>query len=141
MAVDSCEPEVIAALEKQGWRVKEKPMALRAGRRNVYADLRVSRLTEDFEEMRIVVEVKCFDDPKHDLQELYGALGQYLVYRVALENNPDYSPLYLSIPNEAYQRLDRVYRIERLLQRERINIVIIDIVRMEVVQWITWTPS
>ncbi|NJL43347.1 MAG: hypothetical protein HC935_08680, partial [Pseudanabaena sp. SU_2_4] len=35
----------------------------------------------------IIVEVKCFTNPKVDLPELYTAIGQYEIYRSALSKN------------------------------------------------------
>jgi hypothetical protein len=141
MAVDSCEPEVITALEKQGWRLVKRPVAFRSGKRSVYADLGLSRTTEDGDEFIVIVEVKCFTNPDDDLQEFYKAVGQYALYQELAEEIPYISTVYLAIPDEAYERLLNTYNVIRVFQSNRVNLVIIDISELEVVQWITWTPS
>ena len=141
MAVDTCEPEVIAALEKQGWRVKDKPLMLPLGMRSVYADLLLSQTNEDFEQTLLVVEVKCFNHPEHDLSQLYDAVGQYVVYQYAMREEHVDTAICLAIPVDAYERLINVYELDGFFEHSQINLVIIDINMAEVLQWITWTPS
>lgn len=141
MAVDSCEPEVIAALEKQGWRVKAKPVYLRTGERYVAADLALARRHDDREEYIIVVEVKCFADDSRDLHEFYAAMGQYQTYENLLQHEPWQAPIYLALPDEAYDRLHHIYDVAHLFELHRINLVIINLETVEVVRWIIWPQS
>lgn len=83
-AVDNCEPQVIRALEKAGWRVIGKPFTLRIREHDFFADLQLERI-EDSANQIIVVEVKCFSDENavaHDLQQ---AIGHYITYRAVLK--------------------------------------------------------
>src|SRR5690606_11495586 len=141
MAVDSCEPEVIAALEKQGWRVKAKPLYLRTGDRQVAADLALSRRHDDHEEYIIVVEVKCFPDDSRDLHEFYTAMGQYQTSEDLLQHEPSQPPIYLAIPDVAYDRLLHIYNVVHLFELHRINLVIINLDTAEIVRWMIWPQS
>lgn len=110
------------------------------GRRSVYADLALSRFSEDSEETLVVVEVKCFNNPEQDLTQLYESIGQYLIYQHVLRRERVSVPLYLSLPADAYERLMRIYDITDIFEYSQINLVIIDLEVVEVVEWITWTP-
>jgi len=98
---------MIRAFEKVGWRVHEKPYLIRTAKRNLYADFGLQRANEDNLEQIIIMEVKCFTDPQTDLQELYTAIGQYQLYQNALTEHRIAYPLYLAIPQTAYERLTR----------------------------------
>jgi hypothetical protein len=52
--------------------------------------------------MIIVVEVKCFDSTRTQLDEFYQAVGQYVSYRNALTINDMHLPVYLSVPLSVY---------------------------------------
>ncbi|MCC7450459.1 MAG: hypothetical protein IT324_23775 [Anaerolineae bacterium] len=135
-AIDSCEPPILRALQKDGWHVRIKPYAIHSGKHLTFADASLERVTEDRIEHIVVVEVKCFNDPQADLPELYTAIGQYLFYRSALLLIGNPPPLYLAVPTRAYARLTSDSVIMAVLQDARIKLIIIDLETEEVVQWI-----
>jgi hypothetical protein len=102
-AIDQCEPAIIRAFEKQGWKVKNHPFSIRIDEQerisHLYADFRLR--SED--NTIIVVEVKCFPESASFLDEFYRAWGQYEVYRLALINAEMDFPLYLAVPLHIYQ--------------------------------------
>jgi hypothetical protein len=51
-----------------------------------------------------VVEIKCFGDPDRDIEEFYRALGQYEMYRAALEVQNVTARLFLTIPQKSLSR-------------------------------------
>jgi len=130
------EPPIVRALEKDGWDVEKKPYRLLAENRTVYADLCLARHLNGHPEEIIIVEVKCFTNPMTDLQELYGAMGQYLYYRSILLFHHIDLPVYLAIPQEAYLRLTADLVIRILFYERGVNLVIVDLDREQVVQWI-----
>jgi Holliday junction resolvase-like predicted endonuclease len=82
-AIDKCEENIIKALEKEGWDVLDKPYQIKfAKKRYVYADLGL--INRDNEKI-IIVEVKCF--PSAPLDSFYGAVGQYISYRLMLKRD------------------------------------------------------
>lgn len=130
-ALDSCQPQVIRALEKAGWKVSPVPHAIRAPKRRypLLADIRASRGSEEI----IIVEVKCFlDDP---LAELYSAIGQYLIYRSLLRlSSPDYS-LYMAVPTEAYHGILNDIGMD-VIRESQIKLLIVDLAREVIDQWL-----
>lgn len=98
---DSCEPQIVRALEKAGWTVTPGPHLIYVpGRRNpLMADIHAQRGDNHM----IIAEVKCFTDKQ--LDELYTSIGQYLVYRSMLKRERSTTPLYLAIPQDVYETL------------------------------------
>jgi hypothetical protein len=136
-AYDNCEPQIITALQKEGWRILNKPYVIRGDQHNALADFNMQRGVNGRSEQIIVLEVKCFNNPKTDMQELYTAVGQYGFYQEALLREQIFHPLYLAVPLEAYKRLTQDANIKSLLIRFAIKLVVIDTDQEEVVQWIT----
>jgi hypothetical protein len=136
MALDVCEPQVIRALEKAGWRVLEKPFTLRSNTRLVYADFSLQRLANGSAEQIIVVEVKCFTDPGEDLTQFYITKGQYDLYLVAVSLSKLHFPVYLAIPDVAYARLMNDEFIRGVIDQSKMKLVVVDIDKEEVIEWI-----
>jgi hypothetical protein len=135
-AIDSCEPQVIRAFEKDGWEILEKPRVIRGDTTNVLADMSLRRVLGELVQEIIILEVKCFSDPKADLQEVYTAIGQYQVYRTGLLNNNEDLPLYLAVPLTAYRRFQNESMIASALRSMLIKIVVVDIEEENVELWI-----
>jgi predicted metalloprotease with PDZ domain len=134
-ALDACEPQIIHALEKDGWQIVEKPHQIKVDRRIVFADFSARHTNEDGDHYIIVMEVKCFANPKTDLTELYTAIGQYQLYRTALLKNDENYPLYLAIPHNAYERFVDNPTLLATFQVTEVKLVVVDIVQEVVVQW------
>lgn len=133
-ATDSCEPQVIRALQKEGWKVLEQHYHIYLGinKGSVYADL----LIQKAEKQLLVVEIKCFADQRSLMDELYHGIGQYLIYRTALELKRLAEPVYLALPTHAYARLVKHDAIRLTLEGAKINLIIIDMDQQEIEQWI-----
>lgn len=130
-ALDSCHSNVVKALEKDGWSVSPVPHAIRApGRRYpLLADLRAERDSDTI----IVVEIKCFmDDP---LVELYGAIGQYLIYRNLLTQSSNPYPLYLAVPTYAYHGIVKEVGAG-VIAETQMKVIVINIDNEVIEQWL-----
>jgi XisH protein len=133
--IDQCEPQVVAALQKAGWIVTHQPFPIRISREEgVYADLRL-RHTDDKQTI-IVVEVKCFSEKRSVLDEFYRAVGQYMLYRNAMTLKHIDVPLYLSVPFDTYSRFFNRDMIQAVIQDAKISIIVIDVGREEIAQWL-----
>jgi len=135
-ALDSCEPEVIRALEKDGWGIDQKPFVIRTDLHNVLADFSLRRNVDIPTEHIIILEVKCFSNPDNDLQEFYTAMGQYQFYRYALLLEGVRWSIYLAVPHVAYQRLVEDDAMVATFEQLSVNLVTIDLEREVVIQWI-----
>jgi len=136
-AYDNCEPQIINALQKDGWRIISKPYMIRTNKHTAYADFSMQRGVNGRTEQIIVLEVKCFANPKTDLQELYTAIGQYGFYREVLRKKQRPLPLYLALPDSAYERLISDLNIKALLKDASVKMVIVNLEQEEIVEWIT----
>jgi hypothetical protein len=135
-ALDNCEPQIIRALDKDGWLVIDHPLTIRnaLGRNHVYADLRL-RQTNTGQQI-IVVEVKCFPDARSVLEEFYHAIGQYQVYRNALELNQMDVPLYLAVPLPVYADFFQRTLIQKTLGEVKVKLLVVDLENEVIVQWV-----
>ncbi len=133
--LDSCHPQVVAALEKAGWRVVVSPFRLETTLNDLWVDILLNRLSESEQQEIIVVEVKCFSDQTAQTYELYVAIGQYLVYRELLIANHIDRPLYLAIPTRAFHGIFEAIGITVAIKTE-MKLIVIDLDKEEVVQWI-----
>lgn len=73
-AIDSCEPQVIRALQKDGWQILYKPHSIRLSNRQVFADFSVWRIEGNHTVEAVILEVKCFTDATDDLENFYTAV-------------------------------------------------------------------
>jgi XisH protein len=63
-------------LQKDGWDVNEMPFTVAVvDRRPLYIDLYAERRMENELRAMVVIEIKCFFDPRSELNELYTAIG------------------------------------------------------------------
>jgi hypothetical protein len=135
-ALDACEPQIIRALEKAGWQIVDKPYSILVERnRSVHADFSAQRTTDKGTEMILIIEVKCFTNPRADLQELYTAIGQYQYYRSRLHRSQDNYPLFLAIPAEAYGRFSAKPSFLDALMDSEVQLLIVDTVAEVILQW------
>lgn len=123
---DVCEPQVIHALEKIGWRVINRQFPLRldplVGKGLLLADLRLQKS----QDVMMVVEVKCFINEKRILDAFYYAVGQYLVYRSALAIAQIDEPIYLVVPSFLAFTFLKQATIQFLLQSIIIRVIVVD---------------
>ncbi|WP_308737845.1 element excision factor XisH family protein [Nostoc sp. 'Peltigera membranacea cyanobiont' N6] len=84
-AKDAFHAVVKTALEKEGWLITHAPYALQAGTLELYVDLGAEQvIAAEKQGQKIAVEIKSFLSPSK-ITELYAALGQFIIYRIALQ--------------------------------------------------------
>jgi hypothetical protein len=133
--LDKCQPQVANALRKDGWTVIEKASPIRYERIFVLADLSATRQHNGTVEQLIIVEVKCFSDSRVYLDELYRAIGQYLIYRSALRVRDGTETLYLAVPTHAHIELFQRRVVRDTIREAGIRLLVVDLDREEIVQW------
>ncbi|MCU0481843.1 MAG: hypothetical protein MUE54_11645 [Anaerolineae bacterium] len=133
-AVDTCQPQVIRALEKDGWRIQQSPFHLADAKRSIFVDALMTKGINGSRQQLLLTEIKCFAQFNNMTPDLYGAIGQYLIYRAMLQNMMNPMPLYLAIPRHAYEHIfdDAVVRV---INEAKINLIVIDLVLEEIVLW------
>jgi XisH protein len=82
----------------------------------------------------IAVEIKSFVTDS-DISEFHTALGQYLNYRQALEDEEPDRVLHLAVPIETYNDFFQIPFIQNSLSRHNINTILYDPVKEEIQSW------
>lgn len=134
-ALDQCHDQVIRAFQKDGWQVERAPFRVSTPSRTVFVDVRFTHRSNGITQQIVLIEIKCFPDDSSITQELYGAIGQYLIYRAMLAERQMPDPIFLSIPEDIYTRsFDPA--VQRVINEGKINVVIVNIYEERIVQWI-----
>jgi len=138
MAKDKYHENVRQALVKDGWTITEDPYFLMVGKRRGYIDLGAERIIVAEKGLeKIAVEVKSFIGTS-DLDSFEDALGQFLIYLVALEEKDISRTLFLAVPEAFYERFFDDPFFLRLAQRFGVNMLIFNEEKNIIVQWINY---
>ena len=132
--LDSCHPQVVHALEKAGWDVSGDPYSLDTTLNVLFVDIEAWRTDGN---PIIVVEVKCFREGTSDMTSLYNAIGQYLVYRSLLSRLRKNRVLYMALPANIYHGKFQFFGMP-LVNELQINLIVVDLDKEEIEQWIEW---
>lgn len=135
-AVDNCQPKVVTALRKEGWLISNQPFFIGAGKAALYADIRAFKNDNGIPKEIIVVEVKCFANQRAYLDDLYGAIGQYLIYRNAMSYRQVFEPLYLALPITAYTTLFQRGVVVATINEIHMKLLVVDLDKEEISVWV-----
>ncbi|MDB9524539.1 element excision factor XisH family protein [Oscillatoria sp. CS-180] len=125
------------ALKKGGWTITHDPFFLSFGGVNMYVDLGAERIiAADRGDEKIAVEVKSFVGPSATT-EFNFALGQFLKYQLALEEEHPERVLYLAVPVDAEREFFRLELPRRLIERYNVRLLIYDPEEEVIVKWQT----
>lgn len=95
-----------------------------------------SAIAAERDSEKIAVEIKSFIGDS-DISSFHTALGQYLNYCQALEEQEPERIVYLAIPVETYQDFFQLSFIQRALQRYQVKLIVYDPKLEEIEQWIS----
>ncbi|NES25197.1 MAG: fatty-acid oxidation protein subunit alpha [Symploca sp. SIO3E6] len=118
MARDVFHQQVKHALIKDGWQITHDPLTIRISEAvKLQIDLAAeSTIAAERDAEKIAVEIKSFIGDS-DISAFHTALGQYLNYWQALEEQEVERILYLAIPTETYEDFFQLPFIQRALRR------------------------
>lgn len=126
---------VLRCLEKAGWAIVKEQEYISIGtsndtNRRLYVDIKAQRSDRQL----VLIEVKGLErSPVHELMEL---LGQYLVYKLALDYLSIPIPLYIAIPQAAYQDIIQHVLGQEMMDQYSVPLLVFDPLREEIIQWI-----
>ena len=137
MAKDIFHEQVKTALIKDGWNITNDPLTIRISEAvKLQIDLAAeSLIAAEYGSEKIAVEIKSFIGDS-DISAFHTALGQYLNYRQALEEQEPERIVYLAIPDETYESFFIMPFIQRSLIRYQVKLMIYDPKLEEVKRWI-----
>jgi hypothetical protein len=131
---DQCHDQVMRALQKDGWRITEQQVPMKLGKRRVFIDLQATYGANGSRQQIALVEVKCFPDLQNTTQEIYTAIGQYILYRAMLKELEIETPLYLSVPEIIFNTVFDLI-VQRAIEESQIKLVIVNLDEERVVRW------
>ncbi len=124
------------ALIKDGWRITRDGYQIKYKEVKLYADLAAEVMfTAERSNQQIIVEVKSFLGISR-IREFEAAIGQYILYRLYLEQTLPQAALYLAVTQAIYRSFFTKQAIQFAVQNLNIKLVIFDPEEEEIVAWI-----
>ena len=134
-AKDAFHEVVKIALQKDGWQITQDPYTLQAGTLELYIDLSAEKVVAaEKDGQKIAVEIKSFIGPSK-ISQFYTALGQFISYRAALQQQETDRILYLAVPSNVYDSFFTMGFIQSLVQQNKVHLMIYDIEQEAIAQW------
>lgn len=124
-------------LEKQGWEITENPLKIRFGEEDkISIDLGAERILAARKgKDKIAVEIKSFLNDSA-IFDFHLALGQFLNYRLVLEEVEPERILYLAVPISAYISFFNRDLPQASLKKYQVKLLVYDHINEEITQWI-----
>jgi XisH protein len=135
MAKDVFHDAVRKGLETEGWLITDDPLRIKAGGVNMEIDLGAEKvIAAEREGEKIAVEIKSFIGASN-ISDFHTAVGQFLNYRVALEETQPQRILYLAVPIGVYRRFFTLPFVQTIIKRFQIILIIYDPVSEVILEW------
>lgn len=128
---------VRTAIQNEGWTITHDPYHIDLGFVDFYIDLGAERLLAAIKNNeKIAIEIKTFLAPS-TISEFHTAIGQFINYRIALEDDDPERLLYLAVPLDIYKRFFKYSFIQTVIRRNQIPLLVYDTEKQEIAQWIS----
>lgn len=135
MIKDKFHDVVKRALIKDGWAITDEPYYLNVKPKRQEIDLGAEKvIVAEKGADRIAVEVKSFVNHSN-LYDFYGALGQYISYRIGIRFQEPERQLFLAMPELVFQTLMTFTTVPLTIEEERLKIVVFDPVTETIIEW------
>jgi hypothetical protein len=123
------------ALIKDGWTITHDPMTISLPDIDLFVDLGLERFVGAQKgNQKIAIEIKTF--ARNDrINKFYEALGQVLVYRLALKRERIEREIWLAIPQKARYGLFETVIIQDAMSHFQLNLLIFDQLNKKIVKW------
>ncbi|MBF0200126.1 MAG: XisH family protein [Desulfamplus sp.] len=136
-AKDIYHNHVKTALIKDGWTITHDPLAMKWGKKDMYADLGAEKiLGAEKKERKIAVEVKSFVGVSI-IKDLRDALGQYVLYHDVLKRTEPDRILYLAIRQAVFLDVFEEPVGQLLLENQRVRLIVFNHRKEEIIKWIS----
>ena len=124
---------VVRALRKDGWTIEAEQVKFVLVERRLWIDIRASNVSQN---AAILVEVKGFENMPSPIDFLANAAGKFVLYQAALDYLRVTTPLYIAVPEAAYNGILSEQIGQQVIQKADIQLVIFNLEREEITQWI-----
>ena len=124
------------ALVSEGWTITHDPYRIELSFTDLYIDLGAERLiAAQRSNEKIAIEVKSFV-ASSTISEFHAAIGQFINYRLALEDEEPERMLYLAVPRAIYDRFFNYPFIQKSIKRNQVSLIVYDTSQPRISQWI-----
>jgi hypothetical protein len=138
MARDKFHQEVRLAVEKEGWNITDDPLYIKLGKIPVQIDLGAEKIIgAEKEGKKIAIEIKTFGILSF-ISAFHEAVGQYIVYREALELINQERELYLAIPSNVFEAFGNEVLVKSVFEKNKFNILVYKPINQEILSWIKY---
>jgi len=136
-AKDIYHDHVKTALEKDGWTITHDPYRLKwRARKKMLIDLAAEKvMLAEKGASKIAIEVKSFVGTS-EMEDLYKAIGQFILYRKALRKTEPERELYLAVRRDIYDDLFNDPNEDSLLNEDEVKLIVFEPEAKEIVLWI-----
>ena len=136
MAKDIFHDLVRDGLEKEGWTITDDPYRIELEKVNFQVDLAAEKIiAAQKDNQKIAVEIKSFLNPSA-VTDFYGALGQFLSYRLVLRTIEPERVLFLAIPLDAYEDFFQSTFAQLAINEYQLKLIIYDSEQGGLTKWI-----
>ena len=136
MAKDIFHDLVKDGLEKEGWTITDDPYRIELEKVNFQVDLAAEKIiAAQKDNQKIAVEIKSFLNPSA-VTDFYGALGQFLSYRLVLRTIEPDRILFLAIPLDAYEDFFQSTFAQLAINEYQLKLIIYDSEQGGLTKWI-----
>lgn len=136
-AKDKFHEAVKNALLKENWKITNDPLTFKIEGINISIDLGAEKVIgAEKNGEKIAVEIKSFISPS-PLTDFHSALGQFLNYRLFLEEEEPNRQIFLAIPFETYKEFFQKNIIRKAVDVNQIKIIVYDSVNEVIELWIS----
>jgi XisH protein len=124
------------SLTKEGWTITADPLIVEFSGHDMYIELGDEKLiAADKDNQQIAVEVKSFLGPSV-LSDFHIALGQFVTYRIALEDRERGRMFYLAVPMSTYSAFFMLPFAQMAVQRHSLHLIVYDPEAEALVRWL-----
>lgn len=126
---------VKTALEKDDWTITHDPLSLEFGLGSLYVDLGAERIiAAERRNEKIAVEIKSFLGGSA-VSEFHTALGQYLNYRLLMQEQYTEYKLYLAIPLSTYDSFFQLPFVQITIKQHQLKLAVYVPEEEAIVKW------
>jgi len=137
MARDIFHDLVRAGLEGEGWIITDDPYFISLDTVSFQVDLAAERIiVAEKDNEKIAVEIKSFLNASA-VTDFYGALGQFLSYRLVLNKNEPERHLYLAVPLDSYEMFFQSTFAQLAVREYQLKLIVYDSQNGGITQWIS----
>jgi glucose-6-phosphate 1-dehydrogenase len=123
------------ALEKEEWVITHDPLEVEFEEVTLKIDLGAERLiAAEKADSKIAVEIKSFAS-NSAVSDFHTALGQFLNYQIALEENESERILYLAVPIDTYNKFFQTRLAQIAVKKYQVKLVVYDPIMEVIVEW------